>query len=95
MLISSPNLAQMMQNVAKFRVLGKKNHMTQLFERPDSNILSWQEVATKFDQMEKTDGDKSHLYVENTLVLESSHKPNHWELFQQAQLSDRSLIFIL
>ena len=53
-----------------------------------SNILSQQEVATKIDQMEKTDGDKSHLYVENILVLESSHKPkplgsyssrhNHW-----------------
>ena len=45
--------------------------------------------------MQKTGGDISHLYAENTLVLESSHKPNHWELFQQAQLSDRSLWFIL
>ena len=40
-------------------------------KKPYSNILS-QQVATKFDQMEKTDGDKSHLYAENILVLESS-----------------------
>ena len=31
-----------------------------------------------FDQMEKTDGDKSHLHAENILVVESSHKPNRW-----------------
>ena len=68
LLISSPNLAQgnlMMQSEAKFRVLEKKVRMTQL-------CLSQQEVATKFDQMEKTDGDESHIYAENTFVLESS-----------------------
>ena len=97
MLISSLNLAQenlMMQKEAKFRVLEKMVHMTQLCEKPYSNILSQQGIATKFDQMKKTDGNKSHLLAESTLVLESSHKPNLWGLFQQAELTDRSLRFI-
>ena len=34
------------------------------------NFLSQQEIATKFDEMEKTDGDKSHLYADNVFVLE-------------------------
>ena len=45
--------------------------------------------------MEKTDGEKLHLYAEKILVLESSHKPNQWELFQQAQFKDRSRKCIL
>ena len=64
-------------------------------KKPHSNILSQQEVATKFDQMEKTDGDKSHLHAENILVLESLHKPNRWRPVQQALLLDRSKKFIL
>ena len=40
-------------------------------------------------------GEKLHLCVENTFVLESSHKPNHWELFLPAQVQDRSKRFIL
>ena len=78
MLTSSPNLAQgnlMMRSEAKFKVLEKKGHMTQLCEKPYSKILSQQEIATKFDQMVKTDGDKSHFYAENMFVLESFHKP--------------------
>ena len=35
-------------------------------KKPYSNIMSQQEVATKFDQMEKADGDKSHLCREYT-----------------------------
>ena len=64
-------------------------------KKPYSNILSQQEIATKFDQMEKTDADESHLDAENIFVLESFHKPNRWELFQQAQLSDRSEVHIV
>ena len=33
--------------------------------------------------------------AENILVLGPSHKPNRWRLLQQAQLSDRSLRFLL
>ena len=40
-----------------------------------SNILSQQEIAAKFDQMEKTEGDKSHSCAENMFVLESFHEP--------------------
>ena len=79
-----------------FWVLEKKARITQFCEKKlDSNTLSQQEIATKFDQMEKTDGDKSHFYAENMFVLESFHKPNRWELFQHAQLSDQSLRFML
>ena len=39
-----------------------------------SNILSQQETATKFDQMKKTDGDKSDSCAENMFVLESFHE---------------------
>ena len=45
--------------------------------------------------MEKTDADESHLDAENVFVLESFHKPKSWELFQQAQLSDRSEVHIV
>ena len=85
----------MMQSEVKFRVLEKKVHMTQFCEEPFSTFLFQQEVAIKFDQMEKMDGDKSHRYAETILVLESSQKPNRWKLFQQAQLSDRLLRFTL
>ena len=63
----------------------------------DSQDGQWDRTgrATMFDQMEKTDGDESHLYAENIFVFESFHKPNRWELFQQAQLSDRFMRFIL
>ena len=39
--------------------------------------------------------DKSHLYADNILVLESFHKPSHWELFQQVQVLHRTTRFIL
>ena len=61
-LTSSPNPALgnlAMQSEATFRVLEKNVHMTQFCEK----------ASTKFDQMEKTDGDKSHLYSEDILVL--------------------------
>ena len=77
----------MMQSELKIRSIGKEG------SQPHSNILSQQEVATNFGQMEKTDRDKSHLFAENIIFLESSHKPSHWELFQQAHLLDRSLRF--
>ena len=35
-------------------------------KKPYSNVMSQQEFATKFDQMEKVDGDKSHLCREYT-----------------------------
>ena len=63
-------------------------------KKPYSKILSQEEIATKFDQMEKTDGDKSHLYAENVFVLES-FRPKSWELFKQAQLLDRSEVHIV
>ena len=65
MLRSSPNQAQgnlMMQIGAKFRVLEKKVHITQLCENAFFQYLVT--AATKFDQMEKTDVEKLHLYAE-------------------------------
>ena len=70
MFMSSPNLAQgnlMMGMKQIFRVLGKKgSHDLHFVKKPYSNIMSQQEVAAKFDQMEKADGDKSHLCREYT-----------------------------
>ena len=48
----------MMQNDAEFRVLEKKVHMTQLCEKALFQYLVTAGNSTKFDQMEKTDGEK-------------------------------------
>ena len=51
----------------KFRVLEKKfSHDPIFVKKLYSNIMSQQEVDTKFDQMEKVDGVKSHLCREYT-----------------------------
>ena len=61
MLVSLSNLAlgNKMLGSASFRILEKRVDMTQLCEKHYSSILSQQEIVTKFDQMEKTDGNKS------------------------------------
>ena len=96
--ISSPNLAQgnlMMQNQAKFRVLQKKPRMSQLCEK--KALFLFLVTAGNRYKVRRDDEDgwvQITLLCREYVFLESFRKPNRWELFQQAQLSDRSLRFI-
>ena len=85
----------MMQSEAKFRVLEKKVHMTQLCEKPLFQYL----VTAGSRYQVRPDGEDGWWQITSMQRIcycsRVFAQAKYWELFQQAQLSDRLLRFFL
>ena len=94
MLISSPILLDDAE-WGKIQSTGKGGPHDPIMWKSLFHILWSPRISTKFDQTQKTDGEKLLLCAEKIRVLDLIRKPNLWQLFPKAPLLDQFWHFIL
>ena len=69
----------------------KRRDGTVILKMDNGTVQDALQCSTRWRRRMRT----NHAFMQNIFVFESFHKRKSWELFQQAQLSDRSEVHIV